>query len=226
MTHYFQYLKVFDTHTHQHIGQLSDISRQGMMLLVKEPLALHQTYDIFIQLSEEEYDDVDEKSHINIQIETVWIRPDLENPNHYCVGCHFTEISMEDIAWFLRHKNKASTLATHRPIRKNLLFYLDVIDARTHKLIGHVGDISNDGMMILAEHPLFISDIKHVIIKLPDLEEFNQDSIDAMIEVRWTNKDTNPQLHCIGCHFLKLSNADNAIISEVAQLLGFDDEVL
>ncbi|MDY6994782.1 MAG: PilZ domain-containing protein [Pseudomonadota bacterium] len=112
-----------------------------------------------------------------------------------------------------------------RPPRKNLLFYLEVIDQQTQTLLGHLGDISMKGIMIIAHTPLTIHEIRNISIKLPDLEEFSKKSIEAQIEVRWCKMDVNPELYCLGCQFLEINTDNAAIVQEAQEILGFSEEL-
>ncbi|MCK5720326.1 MAG: PilZ domain-containing protein [Thiomargarita sp.] len=107
-----------------------------------------------------------------------------------------------------------------RTPRQQLLFYLDIIDLKTNELIGHLGDISADGLMILTENLIPSSKIKHISIHLPDFEEFSQKSIEAFVEIRWTKPDINPDLHCIGCRFINIDPDLLPIIKQVEEVLG------
>ena len=112
-----------------------------------------------------------------------------------------------------------------RPPRKNLLFYLEVIDQQTQTLLGHLGDLSMSGLMIIAHTPVAVHEIRSIIIKLPDLEEFSKKTIEAQIEVRWCKIDVNPELYCLGCQFIHLSADNIASIKEAQEVLGFSEEV-
>jgi len=110
---------------------------------------------------------------------------------------------------------------TTRSPRKQLLFYLEIIDQKTHELLGHLGDISKDGIMILAEKPIPFESVKAISIKLPDFEEFTKKSIEVQVELRWVKPDINPSLHCIGCHFVKLNKEDLPVIEQIQEVIGF-----
>lgn len=108
---------------------------------------------------------------------------------------------------------------TH-PTRKHLLFYLDILDVQSGELLGHLGDISLDGLMMVADQPLPLQQVRVILIKLPEDEELTESSIEMKIEVRWTRPDLNPNLHRIGCQFVDISEKNRAIIQQVEQILG------
>ncbi len=108
-----------------------------------------------------------------------------------------------------------------RSQRRNLLFYLDILNQETHELLGHLGDISKDGIMIIAEKPIAYNSIKNISIQLSDFEEFDQESLEARVEIRWMKADSNPNLQRIGCKFVEIDPDDLPIIEEIQEILGF-----
>ncbi|MCP4700537.1 MAG: PilZ domain-containing protein [Gammaproteobacteria bacterium] len=109
-------------------------------------------------------------------------------------------------------------------IRTQLFIYLEVLDQRTKQVIGHLGDISDGGLMIIiANQPLRLHQPKHISIKLPEDENFDKEYLNAWVEPRWIKPDVNPELHCVGCQFLEIEPEDQALIWEIGELLGFGD---
>lgn len=104
-------------------------------------------------------------------------------------------------------------------IRKTLFLYLDIFDKRTGELLGHLGDLSKGGLMILANKPIF-SRIKHLKIRLPE-GEFSKEFIEAKVEICWARADINPNIYCVGCHFLKIDSADLVIVEEMVKDMSF-----
>jgi len=104
-----------------------------------------------------------------------------------------------------------------RSVRKALFLYLDVFDKRSNELLGHLGNLSEGGLMLLANKPI-LNRIKHLRIRLPNDKEdidFEKEFIDVKVEICWTEPDPNPNIHRIGCRFLKVSHADLTIIEEL-----------
>ncbi len=111
-----------------------------------------------------------------------------------------------------------------RAPRKQLYLYLDVLDQETHEKIGHVGDISLNGIMLITEQPVALDSIKAIRIQLPsELKEFSQEALNCIVDARWTKPDLNPKLHCIGCRFTKISDEDLPVIERLEDVLGFNN---
>ncbi len=105
--------------------------------------------------------------------------------------------------------------------RKHVFLYLDIYDRETGRLMGHLGDISNEGLMIIAPQPLPLHISREIRIRLPE-DEFSKAFIDLEIQTRWTAPDVNPDLHCTGCLFVDISPEDEALVEAVGKLLSFD----
>jgi len=107
--------------------------------------------------------------------------------------------------------------------RRHLMLYLDIVEKGTDRLLGHLGDISGEGVMILAPHPMALHVKRNIQIKLPDFEEFSKPSLDVTVETRWVKRDSNPSIHCVGCLFLDLDPNDLPLIEQICEELGFND---
>jgi len=109
--------------------------------------------------------------------------------------------------------------------RKPLVLYLDVLEQASQKLLGHLGDISEHGMMFISQGTFPIGQRISLAIRLPNSDDFGQPMIEALVEVRWTKPNLNPRLTCIGCQFLQLNSADLPLIKKIGDFIGFDASV-
>ncbi len=109
----------------------------------------------------------------------------------------------------------------HRHLeRKSLFLYLDVFNRETDSLLGHLGDISDGGLMLLTSMGLANGQLLKLRIKLPEGEGLPV-HWDVDVETRWHKPDANPDLYCVGCHFKQLPKEDLALITQIAELLEF-----
>jgi c-di-GMP-binding flagellar brake protein YcgR len=110
-----------------------------------------------------------------------------------------------------------------RTQRRKLLFYLDIVDQDTYQSLGHLGDISKEGIMIIAEKRIPFENVKRIKIQLPEFEEFTKKYIEAEVEKRWAKPDDNhPNWYRIGCRFIKLNEEDWPTIEQVKEVLGLN----
>lgn len=110
--------------------------------------------------------------------------------------------------------------------RRHLLYYLPVRDPATQRLIGHVGDLTKEGMLVLSEAPLEEGAVLDVDIAMPDVPGLGGGSIVARCAVRWTGRDRNPDLCTAGCQFEPLGAVARAELDALIRAAGFDDVVV
>ncbi|EIJ40945.1 PilZ domain-containing protein [Beggiatoa alba B18LD] len=111
---------------------------------------------------------------------------------------------------------------TH-PSRRHLFLYLEIIDRDTQTLLGHLGDLSKEGVLIITDKPLKMNGIYNIRIQLPEDEDISKPYIDVKVEVRWEKPDINPALQLVGCHFIEIDPEDLYVIDDVSEVLGFNE---
>ncbi len=79
--------------------------------------------------------------------------------------------------------------------RRHLIYYLKVLDRETEELLGHLVDITEEGLMIVSENCLKEGKLMKMKMLLPrEIEEKEQIEFDA--RSMWCRKDVNPV--CLG----------------------------
>ncbi len=84
-------LMVTDINTGNTMGQLANLSVEGLMLSSTEPVRLNTIYRLRIPLSAEGVDD----SNIEVRAESLWCE-DVNGSGSYWTGFHICEISSQD----------------------------------------------------------------------------------------------------------------------------------
>ncbi len=212
------YLRVTERYSNRELGHLGDVSREGVMLIANQPFDLEKTYHITAHLP---HAPNQTERVVHMQVEPRWCKPDAENPRLYSVGCQFLSIQPSDHELLIHHSSRLDLTPTTSGDRgrTNLVFYLEVLDAPGEELLGHVGDISANGIMLITRYLLPLGQTRDLRIRLPELEEFESRFIDVRIETRWSKPDVNPELHCIGCLFVKISPRNRELVRQVQNLL-------
>jgi len=107
--------------------------------------------------------------------------------------------------------------------RRNLLYYLSVVNDNDQKVMGHLVDISMTGLMIDSRRPV------------PTQQEFNlrldfsesiakKTSISFVARSRWCRADSaQPFLYNVGLEITSISPNDAEIIREIAERYGAVD---
>ncbi|MEI6126071.1 MAG: hypothetical protein WCQ99_05895 [Pseudomonadota bacterium] len=99
--------------------------------------------------------------------------------------------------------------------RRQLIYYLEVKDADTDKLIGHVVDLTPEGLMVMSEVPLTIN--KMYCFKIPLKKMLSaRGFLLVQAKSRWCTKDMHANFYDTG---FELRNVDQELIKEIACLI-------
>lgn len=212
-------LTVLDKYSREALGNIGDIATDAIMLLTNKPFPLHQTRDVVIELPNNEQF---VKSSIEFQLEGIWQKQ--ETADSFRIGCQLLNANYHDIEMLAIGANEAGfAMEKKRSTRRHLLFYLEVYNQHSGELVGHLGDISNAGLMLVGERPLPLNKVFDLNIRLPDLEEFIESGLEVRVETRWTHPDSNPDFHCTGCLLLDIAPEDESVIEQIQEVLGLDN---
>jgi PilZ domain len=85
------YMRVYNAKTREQIGNLVDITPQGIMILSESIIPPGTTLRLQLELS----DDISDKPYIEIPVRSKWCKPDI-NPRTNDVGFEILELSAED----------------------------------------------------------------------------------------------------------------------------------
>jgi hypothetical protein len=99
--------------------------------------------------------------------------------------------------------------------RKYLVFYLRVFDGLGNKVMGHLVNISSNGIMLLSDFPIPINEVYKLRMRLPhELVEKNEIILNATS--RWCKNDTNPEFYVTGFQLNDISpTLRNTILSMI-----------
>jgi len=110
-------------------------------------------------------------------------------------------------------------LATRRYLHR----YPHVTRPNSEDIIGYLGDISSQGMMLITYEVLALHSQQLFCIHLPEHKAFSQSQFDVDIEVRWVKAyHEQEDLHCMGCRFSQLDKMDLVLIDAIQTQLGFE----
>ncbi len=93
--------------------------------------------------------------------------------------------------------------------RRYLVFYLRIYDGMSSKILGHLVDISEKGMMLISDNPIPVNENYRMRMRLPtQMKEKSELMFDATS--RWCKSDANPDFFLAGfqMHDLEQSNRD------------------
>lgn len=117
-----------------------------------------------------------------------------------------------------------SSMEQRHYLRWPLFLFLDVLERSSKQLLGHLSDVSVDGMMFITAQPLSTNQIKDVYIQVESLDEIPDKLIEVQVQTRWVKPNLNPKWYCVGCHFLRVNPNDLILIDKLGKTLSFDND--
>ena len=106
--------------------------------------------------------------------------------------------------------------------RRHLIFYLRVWETTSEKLLGHVVDITTEGMMLISDQPIPTGQSYTLEVRLPDTEgDLKPLRFSAIC--RWSDNDINPAFYDSGFEFLEKTPQAMDTIRQMVAAYGFQD---
>lgn len=106
--------------------------------------------------------------------------------------------------------------------RWNLVHYLRVFRAENHEMLGHLVDITTEGMMLISEQPIPLQSSFNLRMEIPTDNDVAQ-MVAFTAESLWTKKDVNPNFHDTGFRLLNPSQRALNAINRLIEELKFDN---
>lgn len=125
-------------------------------------------------------------------------------------------------------ENGGESMNEHRGAgRRHLYYYLEIDDANSGEMIGRLGDISNNGLLLIAERAYPSGEVLDLEIKIPDdldaLKGIEHSTLRLSCKTRWSKQEDNPNIYCNGCEILDLDDEKRAVIHQLFHAIGFRD---
>ncbi len=109
-------------------------------------------------------------------------------------------------------------------VRRNLIFYLTVKDKKSGSIIGELGDITENGLLIMSDQRFQITDTLNLAIELPKGPDYPARALDIAVEVQWAKRDPdNPDIFLAGCKIIKSKDSDRSLIQKLVEKIGFSN---
>jgi hypothetical protein len=105
--------------------------------------------------------------------------------------------------------------------RRHLIYYLRVFDRTNGRQIGHLVDLTADGMMLMSERPIRVGRTLGLKMSLPG--NGGEQTIEFDATSLWTSSDVNPDFYDTGFKFDKISGRHMALIETLIDDYGFRD---
>lgn len=118
--------------------------------------------------------------------------------------------------------DKSSPQDRRKLKRRHIIFYSRVFDRNTGALLGHLMDITVEGLMLISDSPLETGTTYHLRMDLPeDVRAKPYLSFDA--QCLWNRPDINPAFYNAGFKVLNMTQDDIDLIENMIDEYGFRD---
>ena len=105
--------------------------------------------------------------------------------------------------------------------RWNLVHFLRVVKAENGETLGHLVDVTTEGMMIISEQSIPLHQIFNLRMEIPTEHDVPQ-TIALTAESLWTKKDVNPNFNDTGFRLINPSKRTIAAIARLIEDLKFE----
>ncbi|MDZ7641909.1 MAG: PilZ domain-containing protein [Desulfurivibrio sp.] len=106
--------------------------------------------------------------------------------------------------------------------RHNLVYYLKVYNDETGELLGHLVDITTEGLKLVAPQPLPLDRLFKLRLSLPE-GHFQWQELRCRARSRWTGPDVNPDYHTTGFLLEEMDEETKDLVAGLVSLYSFHD---
>lgn len=111
---------------------------------------------------------------------------------------------------------------TDRRIQRHQLSgFLKVFNRLTDKPIGYLGNVSEDGLMLISQLPMMVDVAFELRLKIP-MADGDFQAIDLTAMCLWSHEDVNPQHYDSGFRVVEAPEAYGQLISALCHYFSFD----
>ncbi len=108
--------------------------------------------------------------------------------------------------------------------RRHLVFYLRVFDGMGSKVIGHIVDISSQGLMLISDNSVPVNEDYRLRMRLP-AEIADKDEILITATSKWCKQDENPDFYITGFQINAITPEVEKYIHCLIKDFSFDDPI-
>ncbi|MCJ7624575.1 MAG: PilZ domain-containing protein [Anaerolineaceae bacterium] len=106
--------------------------------------------------------------------------------------------------------------------RRHLIYYLRIFDNSSGELLGHLVDVTSEGLMMISENSIENGKDFELRMVLP-LEILSREELLFHATSIWCKKDVNPDFFATGFQISDIPMEDIAVIERLIRKHGFQD---
>ena len=103
--------------------------------------------------------------------------------------------------------------------RRHLIYYLRIYDGISSRVVGHIVDITNRGLMLISDEPIAVQEEYRLRMKLPGMSTVQEELIFEAV-CRWCREDENPAFFVAGFQIHHLLPEEAAFIQALIDEFG------
>jgi hypothetical protein len=103
--------------------------------------------------------------------------------------------------------------------RRHLIYYLKILNSDENILIGHVIDITTEGLMMLSEQRIEHGEVLNVTLEMP--QDLKIEPLHLTMQCMWSRPDVNPEYQASGYLFVDHSDTARKTIQRLISSIGF-----
>ena len=104
-----------------------------------------------------------------------------------------------------------------------LAFYLRVFDGMSRKILGHLIDISDKGLMLICDNPVEVNEDYRLRMRLPNQMK-DRDEIIFSATSRWCKSDANPDFYLVGFQIYDLDPSTRDFINNLIEDFSYNEK--
>lgn len=104
--------------------------------------------------------------------------------------------------------------------RMHLVFYLRVFDGMSSRVVGHVVNISQQGIMLICDSPVSVNERYRLRMRLPN-DIPDKDELLLSATSRWCKQDENPHFYIAGFQIHNLTDEVSHYIDQLLKNFSF-----
>ncbi|HSR37239.1 MAG TPA: PilZ domain-containing protein [Desulfurivibrionaceae bacterium] len=106
--------------------------------------------------------------------------------------------------------------------RRHLIYYLEIHDDVTGKLLGHLVDITTEGIKLVSKEPIERGKTFRLRMQLPE-DYFDEKMLRFEAKSLWSSNDVNPEFYDTGFSTSGMDQRAKEIVAGLVGQFGFND---
>ena len=106
--------------------------------------------------------------------------------------------------------------------RGNLAYFTRVFNLASGDLLGHLADLTPDGLMLISDQPIYTDVEFHIQVDLSD-SPFEEGSLEFKARSVWCVPDLDPKQWNTGFMITEITDANKSIVEKVIQEYSIRD---